>query len=308
MSTPAPTRRTWHAIDGVLLLDKPRGYTSNQALQRVKRLLSAAKAGHTGSLDPIATGVLPLCFGEATKLSQFLLDAEKRYYAVFHLGVSTATYDSDGETVSVRPVTVDERQLRRALDTFRGEIEQVPPMYSALKRDGRPLYELARDGIEVARAPRRVFIRELMLRSFDGVRVAVEVACSKGTYIRSLAHDLGEQLGCGAHVVELRRLAVSQDLTVDRAVTLESLEAMADPAERMACLIAGDQVLTTVPDVRLTPLAAHYLLRGQTVTVRHGNGPGCWVRLYDEQSRFLGMGEVTDDGRVAPRRLMAQKS
>lgn len=297
-------RSPLHAVDGVLLLDKPRGLTSNRALQRVKRLLSAAKAGHTGSLDPIATGLLPLCFGEATKLSQFLLNSDKRYRAVFQLGVTTTTFDSEGDVLVARPVTAGRDALEEALAGFRGPIEQIPPMYSALKRAGRPLYELARNGIEVERAPRRVLIEELRLHSFDGCRAEVEIACSKGTYIRTLAHDLGERLGCGAHVAELRRLAVGT-LTLQRAVTLEQLEAM--PAEeRERCLSRPDLVLGAIPGVRLTDLATHYLLRGQPVSAQHRHAPG-WVRLYDAHDRFLGMGQVLDDGRVAPRRLMAQK-
>ncbi|MFL6649465.1 MAG: tRNA pseudouridine(55) synthase TruB [Sulfurifustaceae bacterium] len=305
MTQSLPTRKTFRAANGVLLLDKPRGFTSNQALQRAKHLLQAAKAGHTGSLDPIATGLLPLCFGEATKLSQFWLDAEKRYHAVLRLGVTTSTLDAEGEVTAMRPVHVGRAELEQALQEFCGEIDQVPPMYSALKRDGRPLYELARRGVEVDRTPRRVVIRELDLLSFDGERAEIEVACSKGTYVRSLAHDLGERLGCGAHVAELRRLAVG-DLTVDEAITLDELAALADPAERERRLIPGDRILGAIPDVRLTSLATHYLLRGQPVSARHRLLPG-WVRLYDPDDRFLGMGEVLDDGRVAPRRLLAQK-
>ena len=299
-------RAACRPVDGILLLDKPQGYTSNQALQSVKRLLEACKAGHTGSLDPIATGLLPLCFGEATKLSQFLLDAEKRYWAVFRLGVVTDTYDSEGQVLQTRPVAVERGALERALAQFRGEIDQVPPMYSALKRDGRPLYELARAGMEVERVPRQVTIHEILLRSFAGDRVELEIACSKGTYIRSLAFDLGEQLGCGAHVAELRRLTVGGELTVDRAVTLAELQALPDPAARAGRLIPADQLLDAIPDVRLTALAAHYLLQGQPVSTRHGYPPG-WVRLYDPENRFLGMGQILDDGRVAPRRLLAQK-
>ena len=298
-------RAAREAVDGVLLLDKPAGLTSNQALQRAKRLLGARKAGHTGSLDPIATGLLPLCFGEATKLSQFLLDAEKRYRAIFRLGVSTNTYDAEGTVEQVRPVAVSARAVRRALAEFQGEIEQQPPMYSAVKLGGRPLYELARAGIEVERAPRRVVIHEIVLHGFEGDRVDVEIACSKGTYVRTLAHDFGERLGCGAHVLELRRLAVG-GLSVERAVSLERLEALPDAAARRALLVPADVVVEAIPSVRLTPLAAHYLLRGQAVTAAHRHAPG-WVRLYDERNRFLGMGQVLDDGRVAPRRLMAVK-
>jgi tRNA pseudouridine55 synthase len=305
MTGASSQREARRAIDGVLLLDKPRGYTSNQALQQAKRLLNAVKAGHTGNLDPIATGLLPLCFGEATKLARFLLDTEKRYSAVFRLGVTTATFDGDGEVLKVRPVSIDRDALERALADFRGEIDQIPPMYSALKRGGRPLYEFARAGVEVERAARRVVIRELALKSFDRDRVEVEIACSKGTYIRSLAYDLGEQLGCGAHVCELRRLAVG-DLTVASAMTLEKLAAMCDSEERARALVPADRILSAIPDVRLTLLATHYVLRGQAVSVRHPHAPG-WVRLYDSQDRFLGMGQVLDDGRVAPRRLVTQR-
>ncbi len=303
MNQPVSTRPTRDPVDGVLLLDKPLGLTSNRALQQAKRLLGARKAGHTGSLDPIATGLLPLCFGEATKLAQFLLAAEKRYWAVFRLGVTTATFDAEGAVLATRPVAVSERKLRRALAEFRGEIEQLPPMYSALKRDGQPLYELARAGVEIERTPRRVSIHELELLSFAGDRVELEIACSKGTYIRTLAHDLGERLGCGGHVAELRRLAVG-NLTVERAVTLERLAALPDFPARRALLVRADAIVETLPDVHLTTLATHYLLRGQPVCAQHRHRPG-WVRLYDDQDRFLGMGQVLDDGRVAPRRLVA---
>jgi tRNA pseudouridine55 synthase len=295
-------RRHCLPLDGVLLLDKSAGMTSNQALQAAKRLLNACKAGHTGSLDPIATGLLPLCFGEATKLSQFLLDADKRYRVTLRLGVSTTTYDSEGEVLQRRPVSVTRREVELALRPFSGDIEQVPPMYSAIKRDGQALYKLARAGIEVEREPRRVRIAELQLRAFDGDELELEIACSKGTYIRSLAHDLGEALGCGAHVVQLRRLATG-GLGLDRAVGLAQLEALPTPEARAAYLQPMDTIIDGIPDVHLTSLAAHYLRQGQAVSARHGLAPG-WVRLYDEGDRFLGMGEVQEDGRVAPRRLM----
>jgi tRNA pseudouridine55 synthase len=290
-------------VNGVLLLDKPAGMTSNQALQQAKRLLFARKAGHTGSLDPIATGLLPLCFGEATKLSRFVLDSDKRYAAVVQLGVETTTFDAEGEVVARRPVAVERHRLEHVLNEFRGEIEQVPPMYSAIKRGGRPLYELARAGIEVERETRRVVIREIDLKVFADDCVTLEIVCSKGTYVRSLAHDLGRRLGCGAHLAQLRRLAVGS-LTLDRAVTLDTLAALPDAATRAGQLVAADTVVAGIPDVRLTPLATHYLLRGQPVSVRHQEVPG-WVRLYDAGDRFIGMGEVLDDGRVAPRRLVS---
>ena len=290
-------------MNGVLLFDKPVGLTSNQALQTVKRLLNACKAGHTGSLDPIATGLLPLFFGEATKLTQFLLNADKRYWTVFKLGVSTTTFDSEGEVTATRPVTVGLRDIEKALTKFKGEIEQIPPMYSAIKHNGEALYKLARAGMEVEREPRPVTVHEIKTLGFQDDLLTLEIACSKGTYIRTLAHDLGEILGCGAHVVQLRRLA-SGDASIDKAVSLDRLEALASPAERAQLLQPVDSVLHAVPDVHLTSLAAHYLKQGQSVSARHGLAPG-WVRLYEGDSRFLGMGQVLDDGQVAPRRLLA---
>jgi tRNA pseudouridine55 synthase len=296
-------RRRGEPVDGVLLLDKPAGMTSNEALQRAKRLLNAAKAGHTGSLDPIATGVLPLTFGEATKISQFLLDADKRYWTAIRLGVSTRTFDREGEVTATRPVNVSRRDIERALPAFQGEIDQLPPMYSALKREGRPLYELARQGIEVERELRRVTIREIRLLEFAGDRLVLEIACSKGTYVRTLAHDLGEILGCGAHVTDLRRLGVGE-LRAENAVTLERLEGLPTPEARRTLLLPAGSVLDFIPDVQLTRLASHYLRQGQSVTVAHRHPPATWLRLYEEGGRFLGMGQVTDDGLVAPRRLL----
>lgn len=296
------SRRRCEDVHGVLLLDKSPGMTSNEALQRAKRLLNACKAGHTGSLDPIATGVLPLTFGEATKISQFLLNADKSYRTEIKLGESTTTYDSEGEVTSRRPVKVSRREVERALDRFRGEIEQLPPMYSAVKQGGRALYELAREGREVERELRRVTIHDIQLLECEGERLVIEVSCSKGTYVRTLAHDLGEILGCGAHVTGLRRLGVG-NLRVGQTVTLEVLEATPTNEARRALLTPADQVLGFIPDVHLTKLAAHYLRQGQPVSVQHGLAPG-WVRIYEEGQRFLGMGEVLDDGRVAPRRLL----
>ncbi|MBI3546163.1 MAG: tRNA pseudouridine(55) synthase TruB [Gammaproteobacteria bacterium] len=298
------TRRHCAAVSGVLLLDKPVGLTSNQALQTAKRLLNACKAGHTGSLDPIATGLLPLCFGEATKLSQFLLDADKRYWAVFRLGQSTTTYDSEGEVTATRPVRSVLRDIQQSLHSFQGAIEQIPPMYSAIKHAGEALYKLARAGVEVERAARPVTVHEIKVLDFQDNLLTLEIACSKGTYIRSLAHDLGEALGCGAHVVQLRRLSVG-DVDIEKVVSLERLQALPGPTECAELLQPVDSMLGAIPAINLTPLAAHYLKQGQAVTARHQCVPG-WVRLYDGEQRFLGMGEVQDDGRVAPRRLLAQ--
>ncbi|MEK6551155.1 MAG: tRNA pseudouridine(55) synthase TruB [Pseudomonadota bacterium] len=297
-----PQRRGCLPVDGVLLLDKPAGLTSNAALQVAKRMLSACKAGHTGSLDPIATGVLPLTFGEATKISQFLLNADKRYWARLKLGVSTRTYDSEGEITQQRPVRTSLREVEAALAHFRGEIDQVPPMYSAIKQGGRALYELAREGIEVEREPRRVTIHELQLLKLDGDELELEMSCSKGTYVRTLAHELGEMLGCGAHVTALRRLSVG-NLSIDRAVTLDELEALSGPGERAARLLPPEQALEFLPPIDLTRLASHYLRQGQPVSVSHRFPPGTWVRLHEEGGAFLGMGEVQEDGLVAPRRL-----
>jgi len=289
-------------VDGILLLDKPRGMSSNHALQAARRLLSARKAGHTGSLDPLASGLLPLCFGEATKLSQFLLDADKGYWAVFRLGVSTDTYDADGAVTATRPVNVTAAEVERALGAFRGAIEQLPPMYSAVKIGGQPLYKLARAGETAERALRPVVVRRFELLDLRGDRLEVAIDCSKGTYVRTLAHDLGEVLGCGAHVAELRRVA-SGGFRIEQAVTLEALEALPDPAAREALLIPSDRAVAQLPPVELSANAAYYLCQGQAVTAGAGLAPG-WVRLYEAGGRFLGLGQVLSDGRVTPKRLV----
>ncbi|MDX5472853.1 MAG: tRNA pseudouridine(55) synthase TruB, partial [Marinobacter sp.] len=214
-------------VDGILLLDKPAGITSNDALQQVKRIYAAAKAGHTGALDPLATGMLPICLGEATKFSQFLLEADKRYRVVAKLGERTDTSDADGEVVERRPVNVSAGELIEALDHFRGDIEQVPSMYSALKYQGKPLYQYAREGIEVPRESRPITVYELKLIRFEGDEVELEVHASKGTYIRTIVDDLGERLGCGAHVTVLRRLAVA-GYPAERMLTLEQLQCILD--------------------------------------------------------------------------------
>ena len=298
----AKRKKNCRELNGILLIDKPHGMTSNQALQRAKRLLQACKAGHTGSLDPIATGLLPLCFGEATKVSQFMLDADKQYWVRIKLGEETTTYDIEGEVVARAPVKVDRRQIETALKSFTGTISQLPPMYSALKQGGQALYKLAREGKEVERQPREVTVYRIDLLDFDGEYVELEILCSKGTYVRTIAHDLGQQLGCGAHVAELRRLGVG-DFRIDEAISLDEIEDLQSPEECERVLLPVDEALLGLPDVTLTSLATHYLLQGQPVTARHGQEPGL-VRLYNEQNAFLGMGEVLDDGRVAPKRLM----
>jgi tRNA pseudouridine55 synthase len=301
-------RRRTHGrpVNGILLLDKPMGATSNAALQQVKRLFQARKAGHTGSLDPLATGVLPICLGEATKASAFLLDADKRYRVVCKLGETTSTQDAEGEILQTRPVgDYSLAELEVVLDRFRGPQEQVPPMFSAVKHEGQRLYKLARQGIEVERKARSIVIHELSLLSWESPSLEIEVHCSKGTYVRTLAEDIGEALGCGAHVTGLRRTAVGP-YGDDTLVTIEQLEALSGEgffARLDALLLPMESALAQWPGVRLTGDAAFYLRQGQPVLVPKAPTSG-WVRLYEGESTFLGMGEILDDGRVAPRRLM----
>ncbi|CAG0952827.1 tRNA pseudouridine synthase B [Rhodocyclaceae bacterium] len=289
-------------MDGVLLLDKPLGMTSNDALQKARRLYNAAKAGHTGTLDPLATGLLPLCFGEATKFAGELLDADKAYLATVRLGTTTDTADAEGQVLETRPVTATEADVREALARFLGEIDQVPPMHSALKRDGRPLYEYARQGIEVERAPRRVTIHAIDLTDWQGETFAIEVACSKGTYIRTLAEDIGAALGCGAHLAALRRTRIGS-LEIADAVPLEAIEAL-EPAERDRRLRPVDALLDALPRAELDAAGAQRVLHGQGV---RWQGPaGSRYRYYGEGGDFLGLGELTADGWLNPRRLVAQ--
>jgi len=294
-------------VHGILLLDKPVGLTSNRALQQAKRLLQARKAGHTGSLDPLASGLLPLCFGEATKVSRFLLEADKRYQAVFRLGQSTNTGDAEGEVTETRPVKATRRDIERSIERFTGTIEQVPPMYSAIKQGGQPLYKLARAGVTTERAPRAVTIYEYTVLGLDGERLSVDIRCSKGTYIRSLAHDLGELLGCGAHVAELRRTGMG-GFTIGQAISLAEFEALPDPRTRAARLIPADQALNALPEIMLSQNAAYYFCQGQPVTARPLPPAGGWVRVYEgsgeTRGRFLGLAEVDDNGLAAPRRLL----
>ena len=301
-------RRRGRAVNGVLILDKPLGMTSNAALQTCKRLFDAAKAGHTGSLDPLATGVLPLCFGEATKFSQFVLDADKAYTSTFVLGIGTDTLDVEGEiTARANASTVDESTLEGAIATLTGNIEQVPPMYSAIKRNGQPLYKLARQGLEVERASRPATIYEFECLAFrPGVAAEVDVAvrCSKGTYIRSLAEALGEKMGLPGHVSALWRTQAGP-YALQESISLETLQEIAasgaDALDR--CLSPMDGPLQTLPAVSLVESSTFYLQRGQPVLVPNVPKNGT-LRLYSADQRFLGIGEVLDDGRVAPRRLV----
>lgn len=294
-------RRPGRDVNGMLLLDKPQGVSSNGALQRAKSLLDARKAGHTGSLDPIATGLLPLCFGETTKISGFFLDADKHYWTRIRLGQSTETGDREGAVVTSSDATVDGGRVLEALEGFRGDFEQMPPMYSAIKRQGQPLYKLARQGIEVEREARPVTVYSLEVTAFDGRYLELDIRCSRGFYVRSLAHDVGAMLGVGGHVNELRRLGVGE-LKLADAVTLEQLEALDDMEARDSHLIASDAGLGHLPRVDLTVDATFYLVRGQSVRAARLPGEG-WVRLYSPETGFLGLGAVTDDGRVAPKRL-----
>ena len=294
-----PPRRR---VDGVLLLDKPAGMTSNAALQKAKWLLNAAKAGHTGTLDPMATGLLPLCFGEATKFAGELLAADKRYAATVRLGVRTDTADAEGRVLEIRPAAVTREQVEAVLARFRGEILQVPPMHSALKRDGRPLYEYARMGIVLERDQRPVTIYSLDLVEFEGDCIKFDVDCSKGTYVRTLAQDIGEALGCGGHLTALRRTRIGS-LRLDAAVTLDVLEAL--PAEdRDALLQPADALLASLQRIELDGDAALHFGHGQAVPAGQA-AVASQSRVYAADGRFLGLGRVTADGLVMPVRLVA---
>ena len=293
---------TRRRLDGILILDKPAGISSNAALQHAKRLLEAAKAGHSGTLDPLASGVLPVLFGEATKFSSFLLDADKEYLADVRLGVRTNTGDAEGEVISRSAVTIDDAALEPVLARFRGEIDQVPPMHSALKYGGRPLYEMARRGVTVPRAPRRVAIHALELIERSGDVLRIRVACSKGTYVRVLAEDLGAALGPGAHLAALRRMIAGR-FTLAQAVTLEVLGGM-DPAAREQVLLPVEALLEGLPPVHLEESLAGAFLNGRIVTC--SDGPQGQRRVYAGAADLLGVGEVGPGGSLRPLRLLAR--
>lgn len=293
-------------VHGFVLLDKPLGISSNAAMKRVKRLYRANKAGHTGSLDPLATGLLPVCLGDATKMSAYLLEADKAYRAVVMLGLKTTTGDAEGEVIATRPVPpLDEQGLRQVLARFVGQLEQVPPMFSAVKLNGRPLYKLAHKGIEVERPSRTVVIHALTLLWLAGDTFEIQVRCSKGTYIRTLTEDIGEALGCGAHVAELRRTAAGP-FDAAQMLTFDALDARAAQGLSWldSLLLPVDSVLTDWPDVCLADDAAHFLRQGQPVFAPQAPAEG-WVKLYTHQRQFLGIGCMLGDGRVAPKRLMS---
>lgn len=293
-------------ISGILLLDKVVGITSNAALQQVKRLFNARKAGHTGNLDPLASGLLPLCFGEATKMSAFLLDSDKRYRGTIKLGVRTSTADAEGTVLETRPVAgLDAARVREVLQAFTGSIEQIPPMHSAIKHKGQPLYKLAREGLEIERQPRCVHIHTLELLRFADDEVDIEVHCSKGTYIRTLAEDIGRALGCGAHLASLRRTGAGP-FDIRQAVTLVQLEAIAAEegfAGLDRLLLPLEAALADRPAVSVSDNSAFYLRQGQPVLVPKAPTDGL-VRLYGKE-HFLGVGQILEDGRVAPRRLVS---
>lgn len=301
----AQVKRIRRKVDGIILLDKPLGFSSNAALQKVRWLLNAEKAGHTGSLDPLATGVLPLCFGEATKFSQYLLDADKGYETVARLGVTTTTGDAEGDVLEQREVTVDRADIEALLPRFRGEISQIPPMYSALKKDGQPLYKLARAGEVVEREARSVTIARLELLDLDQSALRLAVGCSKGTYIRTLVEDLGQLLGCGAHVAELRRTQAGP-FALAQTVTLEALEQAhaeggSEALDRF--LMSADSGLQHWPLLQFSEHSTYYWLHGQPVRAPEAPKFGM-VRVQDHNGRFIGIGEVSEDGRIAPRRLI----
>ena len=298
-----PGRRPRSAVDGVLLLDKPPGFTSQKAVSRVKALFNAAKAGHTGTLDPIATGLLPIAFGEATKFSAALLDASKSYVATVRLGQTTTTGDLEGEVTRTCPVTTTLANIEALLPQFRGEIQQTPPMYSALKRDGKPLYEYARQGVELPREPRQVSITELRVEAYDGAELRISVSCSKGTYIRVLAEDIGRALGCGACLAALRRTGVGH-LRIEQATMLDALEALSE-TERRARLLPVDAMLAGVPVVELDDTAAERLTTGMAVQYGRSAQTGL-VRVYARRG-FLGLA-FASDGRLQPRRLIASSA
>ena len=304
-----PGRGKGRNVNGIILLDKAKGESSNYALQRIKRLFHAKKAGHTGSLDPLATGVLPLCLGEATKISQFLLDSDKRYMAKVKLGERTDSGDSEGVTIDVqRRIDVDYDALVQTLTKFEGEIKQLPPMYSALKHHGVPLYKLARKGISIKRKVRPVTIHKISLMNFDNNIAEIDVTCSKGTYIRTLADDLGQELGCGAHVIELRRLQAGV-FSIDQCRDSNELEKIKESFGLSGLdkvIVPMERAVEKLPEVVLASETARVIRNGQAVSFHELPKSGL-VRLYEKEN-FIGIGIVNADGEVAPKRLVAAKS
>ncbi|MFK8067492.1 MAG: tRNA pseudouridine(55) synthase TruB [Gammaproteobacteria bacterium] len=298
-------RRKGRKVDGILLLDKPAGISSNQALQKVKRLFQAQKAGHTGNLDGPATGLLPVCFGEATKMTTYLLDSDKSYTATIKLGINTTTLDAEGDVIKTRPVPkFSAEDLQEILQQFRGDIIQIPPMYSALKHDGERLYKLAQKGKEVERKERQQKIYRLEASRLTGNGFTIEVDCSKGTYIRTLAEDIGEVLGCGAHVLSLKRTKVGC-FDLDDSYTIELIEKGVELSEEIDnLLLPVDEGLKDLPICNLSNETAFYFLNGQSVVASCKEKSGL-TRVYRASEQFLGIAEIMMDGRIAPKRLIA---
>ncbi|HUW00161.1 MAG TPA: tRNA pseudouridine(55) synthase TruB [Gallionella sp.] len=292
--------RIYRPLDGVLIFDKPLELSSNTVLQKVRRLFQAEKAGHTGTLDPLATGLLPICFGEATKFSNELLDADKTYRALLLLGESTTTGDAEGEITAQRPVDIGQPEIDAVLDRFRGDIQQLPPMHSALKHQGKPLYEYIRKGETIERQLRNVVIHELLLNSFSGNKMDITVRCSKGTYIRTLAEDIGEELGCGAHLIGLRRTAIAH-FDLKNSYTLQHLEAMTD-AERDACILPLESLMPDMPKLQLDAVQVQRLAQGQRLGLDTGLPDGK-ISLHGPMG-FIGVG-LLQGRRLAPERLLS---
>lgn len=295
-------KRKGRDIHGVLLLDKPTGLTSNDALQKVKRLFTAQKAGHTGALDPLATGMLPICFGESTKFSQYLLDSDKRYRVIARLGQRTDTSDSDGQIIAEKPVLITQMDIEQALTHFRGDIMQVPTMFSALKHQGRPLYEYARQGITIEREARPITIYENRFIAFNDNQLELEIHCSKGTYIRTIIDDLGEMLGCGAHIIYLRRIHVST-YPAEKMVTLEYLQQHKDDIELLeSLLLPVDSPVQDYPVMTLSFAQGTDILLGRTIEVNPLSSTPQIVRLY-QQMDFIGVGQWIGNS-ISPKRLI----
>ena len=294
-------KSTKREIDGVFLLNKPLGFSSNQALKKIQWLLNAKKAGHTGTLDPMASGLLPICLGEATKFSNRLLNANKTYIATVQLGVTTTTGDQEGEVISEKEAVFNEAQVKETLQKFVGDITQIPPMYSALKFEGRPLYEYARQGIEIERKSRQITIYDIGLMEFQGSVMTIEVSCSKGTYIRTLAEDIGHALGCGAHLKGLERTQTA-NFQLTEALTIEALEAM-DSISREKVLLPIDALLEGLPSIELTSAETELIKKGQSIDFISKNEEE--LRLYSVSGQFVGVGQPDLQGRLFPKRLIA---
>ena len=303
----ANRKRRGDVVNGMLLLDKPAGYSSNQALQKVKHLFNAQKAGHTGSLDPIATGLLPLCFGETTKVSGLFLTADKTYEVSIKLGVTTETGDSEGSIVSQQGVDVNIDKIQAVIDGQIGTYGQVPPMYSALKKNGQPLYKLARQGISVEREPREVTVYDLQLNQYRGDTLDLTVSCSKGFYVRTMAEQIGKDLGCGGHVTVLRRTKLGA-FDIAQSYTLDQLQSLENNNQMKELLLSTDNGLQHLPQIRLPENLAQYLLLGQSVRVPPHSKFQCditegFIRLYSESNQFLGLGEMDEDKKILPKRM-----